>query len=289
MKCFHHNDLDGRAAAVAVLDNFGDYVETCQINYNIPFPFDQIEKTEAVFIVDYSIKPEEMERLLKITKAVTWIDHHKTAIAKYEDFPHKVKGYRSTKYAGCVLTWIYLNKMLPDKLEPTDEQLEEWYKDVPHFLKLIGDYDTWTFAFPETNAFHYGALRYDTEPKSEFWHRCVDRSTVVKVGNEGSIVLQYRDQWAKDYMKSWAYEVEFEGCTGIAANLAQCGSQYFESFEDKYDLMLPFVWDGKQWTVSLYTTREHIDVSEIAKKYGGGGHKGAAGFQCATLPFKPKE
>jgi len=67
MKCFHHNDLDGRAAAVAVLDNFGDYVETCQINYNIPFPFDQIEKTEAVFIVDYSIKPEEMERLLKIT------------------------------------------------------------------------------------------------------------------------------------------------------------------------------------------------------------------------------
>ena len=35
-----------------------------------------------------------------------------------------------------------------------------------------------------------------------------------------------------------------------------------------------------------YIPKKNIDCSEIAKKYGGGGHKQAAGFQCKELPFK---
>ena len=49
--------------------------------------------------------------------------------------------------------------------------------------------------------------------------------------------------------------------------------------------MMPFVFDGSKWTVSIYSTNKNIDCSELAKKYGGGGHKGAAGFQCENLPF----
>ena len=43
---------------------------------------------------------------------------------------------------------------------------------------------------------------------------------------------------------------------------------------------MAFKYDGKikKWVVSLYTTKINIDVSKIAKLYGGGGHKGAAGF-----------
>jgi nanoRNase/pAp phosphatase (c-di-AMP/oligoRNAs hydrolase) len=47
--------------------------------------------------------------------------------------------------------------------------------------------------------------------------------------------------------------------------------------------MMPFQFNGKLWTVSLYTTKEHIDVSQIAKKRGGGGHKQAAGFQVQKI------
>jgi nanoRNase/pAp phosphatase (c-di-AMP/oligoRNAs hydrolase) len=46
---------------------------------------------------------------------------------------------------------------------------------------------------------------------------------------------------------------------------------------------MPFSFDGDEWIISLYS--RNIDVSEIAKKYGGGGHKGAAGFHCKDLPF----
>jgi nanoRNase/pAp phosphatase (c-di-AMP/oligoRNAs hydrolase) len=39
--------------------------------------------------------------------------------------------------------------------------------------------------------------------------------------------------------------------------------------------------DAKRTRVSLRSFHEHVDVSEIAKDFGGGGHKKAAGF---TLP-----
>jgi nanoRNase/pAp phosphatase (c-di-AMP/oligoRNAs hydrolase) len=47
---------------------------------------------------------------------------------------------------------------------------------------------------------------------------------------------------------------------------------------------MPFYFAKNKWVVSLYTTKD-IDVSEIAKKYGGGGHKQAAGFTCDKLPW----
>lgn len=50
-----------------------------------------------------------------------------------------------------------------------------------------------------------------------------------------------------------------------------------------------FYWNGATWTVSLYHAahRKDLDLSAIAVKYGGGGHRGACGFRAAKLPFLP--
>ena len=52
--------------------------------------------------------------------------------------------------------------------------------------------------------------------------------------------------------------------------------------------MMPFAWEPKinKWSVSLYSIDPNIDCGSIAKKHGGGGHPGAAGFQCDSLPFE---
>jgi uncharacterized protein len=52
-------------------------------------------------------------------------------------------------------------------------------------------------------------------------------------------------------------------------------SQTFESLGNRYEIYCAFNFDGKIWNHSLYSTT----VSEICKRFGGGGHKGAAGFQ----------
>ncbi len=70
-------------------------------------------------------------------------------------------------------------------------------------------------------------------------------------------------------------------------NLHMFGSLAFNELMFDYPICIGFVYDGKQYTVGLYS--REIDVSEIAKKYDGGGHKGAAGFVCKELPFKIKK
>ena len=55
---------------------------------------------------------------------------------------------------------------------------------------------------------------------------------------------------------------------------------------EPYDLMITFCRrSDRKWNVSLYSTKADIDCGAIAKSFGGGGHKGAAGFQCTELPF----
>lgn len=112
MKVFYHSDNDGKCAGYWVktlnklTDNFTD--EYIKINYGIEFPFDSIGKNEIVYIVDYSISPEEMDKLLEITSNVIWIDHHKSAIEKYKNYDKDVKGLRYEGIAGCMLTYCYL-------------------------------------------------------------------------------------------------------------------------------------------------------------------------------------
>jgi oligoribonuclease NrnB/cAMP/cGMP phosphodiesterase (DHH superfamily) len=293
MKCFYHNDLDGRCAAwavhawVGIYPNAdgalrGDFIE---INYNKPFPFEIIQPDEQVWIVDYSISPDEMKRLLKITDNVTWIDHHQTAIDKYADFPHEIRGVRQSGEAGCMLTFKYIHWYTARGEGPIDLSASNPRILIPEHVMLVEDWDLWKFRFGDrTREFNAGMSMEDTSPESDIWWKMTGCSKELdQVISNGKVALKYRAQWAKEFMKSWSFPVEFEGHKCIAANLGHCNSSYFDSIDDGYDILMPFIFDGKKWTVSLYS--KTVDVSQIAKKYGGGGHKGASGFQCERLPW----
>jgi oligoribonuclease NrnB/cAMP/cGMP phosphodiesterase (DHH superfamily) len=300
MKCFYHADADGRCAGFWVLakgvfegDELGYFIE---INYGKPFPLDIIQPNEVVYIVDYSIEPEEMIELLKITQNVIWIDHHKTAIEKYADFPYRVKGLRKDGIAGCMLTYCFLNIMC-DSTGEIIRPFDMWMTDsAPMFTKLIADWDVWKFEFgDDTRNFITAFNAYDFAPNSNNWENFINRVDedpnrnmyndhyTMELIHQGAIMRLYRDHWAKEYCRTKGFEVELEGYKAYALNLGLCNSEYFKSIEYKeYDILMPFCFDGKLWVFSLYS--KTIDVSEIAKRYGGGGHRGAAGFQMDYLP-----
>lgn len=297
MKCFYHNDADGKCAGFWVSLNAsivesGPIYEFIEMSYERPFPIDSIAPNEQIYIVDYSISPDEMRELLKITKDVTWIDHHKTAIEKYQGFEHDIRGIRYDGIAGCMLTYCYLRHMTDrgiGEIKPFDISMTE---DAPMFTKLIADWDVWKFEYgDDTRNFITAFNSYNFNPQSREWDRFFKSDPVfgpVAVFNmidEGKIMLKYRDGWAKEYLKRFGFEVNFEGLNCFAVNLGNCNSEYFKSLpEGKYDAFMPFAYNGERWTVSMYS-KTH-DVSDICKKYGGGGHAKAAGFTCKELPFK---
>ncbi|MBI4098648.1 MAG: DHH family phosphoesterase [Candidatus Magasanikbacteria bacterium] len=71
----------------------------------------------------------------------------------------------------------------------------------------------------------------------------------------------------KDYEHYGLAENEVNGISNFLNNLG----------EGKYTLFLKETTDG-QIKGSLRTTRDDVDVAELAKQFGGGGHKKAAGF-----------
>ena len=248
-----------------------------------------IRPDEQVYIVDYSISPEEMRALLIITKNVTWIDHHKTAIDKYENFEYDIRGIRRDGVAACMLTYCYIHHMTErgdGEIKPFDLSMIE---DAPKFTKLIADWDVWAFKYgDDTRNFITGFNSFEFAPEGRDWDKFhTNRSRYLEDGDliwQGQIMNAYRDGWAKSYMDQFGFETEFEGFKFFAANLGLCNSEYFKSLpEGMYDAFMPFAFNGDIFTVSMYS--KTIDVSEIAKKHGGGGHKGAAGFQCKYLPF----
>lgn len=296
MKCFYHKDSDGKCAGfwvalnVGIHDKYNDMPVFQEIDYRTKFPMETIRKDEQVYIVDYSISPDEMRELLNITKDVTWIDHHKTAIEKYKEFEHEIRGVRYDGVSGCMLTYCYIHHMTArgeGKIKPFDISMTE---DAPMFTKLIDDWDVWKFNYgDDTRYFQVAFNAYDFSPCNYTqWDKLLTIENAEKnMIEQGKIMTQYRDNWAKNYMKL-GFETEFEGHKCFAVNLGCCNSDYFKSLpEGEYEILIPFVFDGNVYTVSLYSTT--VDVSEIAKKYGGGGHKGASGFQIKELPFKKLE
>lgn len=277
MKCFYHTDMDGKCAGAIVYWgqnplNKRYELECIPINYKDDFPFDKIQRDEKVYIVDFSLQKDgDWEKLLAITKDIIWIDHHRTAIESAPKEIQDLSGIRLDGVAGCVLTWQYFN---PNR-------------NLPRIVELLGDYDIWAFKFGEdTNRLQAGIRLWETNPEHTNWSEWFkDYEDMHKEIEAGYCALRYRDNCYQSLIKGWSFRSEFEGYKAICCNAGSVSSQLFDSVKEDYDLMMPFVFDGKQWTVSLYTKKD-IDVSEIAKKYGGGGHRQAAGFQCRKLPFK---
>lgn len=266
MKCFYHGDLDGKCSAFWVNKYFDRDIDLREIDYSMAFPFEDIEKDESVWIVDFSIEPEEMKKLLDITKNVVWIDHHKSVIEKYKNLSLVISGIWEIGQAGCELTYKYLY----------DNEI------MPKMTRLIGDWDVWEFEYgDETEYFKMGMEVYNTHPESKIWERVL--SNPKSVIQDGKIVYKFKKNFYKEYVGNYGYEVGFERLSCIVCNIGMVSSKLFESLDKDYDILIKYVFDGNQYIVSLYS--KNVDVSEIAEKYGGGGHEGAAGFQCDELPF----
>lgn len=269
MICIHHNDLDGRCSAAIVKKFAGEKVSFIEADYKDPAPLGKIAG-EDVVIVDFSYKPDVMLNIVELANSVTWIDHHPTA----KDYPYQylsgLRNFEDKKFAGCELTWMFYFPM--DKM--------------PQAVRLIGDYDKWALLMPDSKLFYEGMKLEENGPDAWGWTELLDSSYYQRLGSivaNGRVATAYRDSYCAGLCKSFGYETEIDGNKAYACNMFMFGSGGFGDRFEQYPLCIAYIHDGKQFTVSLYS--ETIDVGAIAKKHGGGGHKGAAGFVCEKLPF----
>lgn len=229
---------------------------------------------------------------------IIWIDHHKSSI---ETHPVEISGYRIDGVAACRLAWQWFVREsdggkdsfgVPYNL-PKKEHFVDRIVGEPWAVRLAGEYDIWDKRDPDAELFQHG-LRSE-ELTQQIWDDLLDENTamsatVVRLLNQGRALQYARTQENASIIKEIGFTIQWEGLTFLCCNAARYNSLLFTAgLLPEHDACFGFKWTGKAWSVSLYHApgKEHHDLSLIAVKHGGGGHRGACGFVTNKLPFMP--
>ena len=129
------------------------------------------------------------------------------------------------------------------------------------------------------------AVRYNPEnlPLDIKWHKAI----AVNLGHTNSKVFD--SVWRKEcpYCKGKGQVPDKGYASAYSEGEHECSPCKGFGYIEPYDLMITFCRrSDRKWNVSLYSTKPEVDCGSIAKSFGGGGHKGASGFQCEDLPFE---
>lgn len=283
---YHRADFDGIFCR-EIAHKFLPDAELIGWDYADPSPRDAVSADDQLYILDLSV-----DSLMDHPKLI-WIDHHKSAIEKYDS---NIRGVRIDGVAACRLTWQWFQHKSPSKQDYIDRTVDE-----PLAVRLAGEYDIWDKRDPRAELFQHGLrsqalgenmwdlMLVNAEEHSDEVADC-GTITVNALLEAGAGIQYARTQENASIIKSAGFTVDFEGLRFIACNHARYNSHLFAAgLQPDHDACLGFNYDGHgKWKVSLYHApgKEQHDLSRIAVKYGGGGHRGACGFTCKELPFK---
>jgi oligoribonuclease NrnB/cAMP/cGMP phosphodiesterase (DHH superfamily) len=277
---YHKDCLDGLGAAYAAYLYYRPLVKREQINlfpvqYGEHLP--KIENNQYVVIVDFSYSREVLTELAQRSHQVIVLDHHKTAQEQLQDLVlpdhpmqavnHVIK-FDMTK-SGAVLAWEHF---FPDQA-------------TPELLLYIQDRDLWQWKLPNSREI---SAALQTYPKTiGYFDWLVNQWTYRKneIITNGELLLKNQQQIVEslakraEITKLWGHEYVpiINSCT----LQSELGEQMIKDHPQAKFAAVYFHPTMKERVFSL-RSRGDFDVSEIARRYGGGGHAAAAGFKVSN-------
>lgn len=268
---YHAECNDGFGGAWAAWKKFGDSADYIPVGHESSLPEGLKEK--EVFFIDIipdGIDEEKFKEIINENKSVVAIDHHKTNEPKMRWF----KEYSfDNNHSGAVLAWEYFYPGKP----------------IPKLLLFIEDGDIWKWEYPESDKFLSVLTLYDYE--FNIWDKIAsdieNQQRLTEYLSKGEIISKY-SQKIIDWLSRTAILVEFEDNKIYSVNApdfikGRIANELAEKFPP---FAIVWVQEKDMISVSLRSWKNDFDVSKIAKKYGGGGHKAAAGFSFpAGQPF----
>ena len=291
---YHRVDMDGHASAAIIAHHFKWQVTFVPYTYGDEINeqwFKQFTSKDMVYVVD--VIPHSIENMIKLTSMVArlnWIDHHKTSYNRYlelkDKFDHKkldVMVEPNSGIAACQLTWKFMQGLTA----------------TPYGIELLGWYDVWDKEYEAVDFFQYGTrkvydinLSVDHPENVKYWDNVFSKGQeqfVHLILNMGVDELERIKNVNIEKMKT-SREGIIELADGSELNCIisdnVSGSMAFESVykSGKHNVMVALKAQLLKGIVivSLYGIEEdipEIDLSEIAKSFGGGGHRYACGFE----------
>tara|TARA_Y100000310_G_scaffold328281_1_gene396180 strand:+ start:8899 stop:9894 length:996 start_codon:yes stop_codon:yes gene_type:complete len=255
---YHQNCTDGFGSAYSAWKLLGNRAEYYACKHGDRPPN---VKGKNVVILDFSFDNGTTKKMIEDSDALLVIDHHKSAMVELHDISNT--HFDMTK-SGAMLSWEFFHPG----------------KEPPKFIKYIQDRDLWKWELEYSKEF---SAAFDMVPfEFEEFEKFEDDSVFDDAVRRGSYVLAYSKTVIKKVCEKAASR-KFEGMSVLVVNASHWMSEIGTRLSPDCDFAMIWFYDHKDKNikVSLRSFHDKVDVSEIAKRFNGGGHKKAGGF---TLP-----
>jgi oligoribonuclease NrnB/cAMP/cGMP phosphodiesterase (DHH superfamily) len=272
----YHGDQDGFCGAWLLHHVFpnAEYVKASYGDRNLFDFIVGISSNKIVFFVDFTFSLlRENYDIAKIAKHVVIMDHHKTAIEKLNNLEcNNVTKILDNSRSGCKMVYDWLIENDPYVPLPCN---------ASSIVSTVCDYDLWTFKLAGTQNIFAAIASYPMTFDS--WNRMCLMSNGALYA-EGAIIERYRATLVDSIIKDNIVMLDLNDEIRIFAvntqnEFAVAGSKLSKLNFNKHKIGATFYFNYDGMIVSLRSPDDGPDVSDIAKKFGGGGHAHAAGFQ----------
>ena len=257
---YHAGCADGFGAAWAAWRALGDRATYLPVQYGEPLP--PIPDGALVTIVDFSYPRDVLLALRDRSLALAVLDHHKSAAEDLAGLPFVTFDMEKS---GCRLAWEFWHP----------------HEEMPRLLAHIEDRDLWRFALGGTREISAWLASWPREFDRWSWGTAQLEEAEGQVCAEGAAILRAQAQHV-EAMANHAGLIDLAGHRVPCANATLFQSDLGQALCARYPAA-PFsatyfdAADGRRvW--SLRTRRDDVDVSAVARGFGGGGHRAAAGF-----------
>ena len=259
---YHAKCRDGFGAAWAAWKKFKGTAEYIGLEHHLPLP--EGLHGHTLYFLDYTPPESDMQKLLKNNERVVVIDHH---VSQEKEAKMAAEFIYDVGHSAAVLAWRYFHPQ----------------KKLPRFLLYVEDGDLWNWKVPGSRELLLATEHVPQEFNQ--WNKLVrdveNPATRRKYIELGKAISGYEHTLIGRIMED-SEEVAFEGHRARAVNTSVIISQTGNAIVRKLGVRVAILWckKGKKIIVSLRSDGT-VDVSKLAKKYGGGGHRAAAGFSFA--------
>jgi uncharacterized protein len=236
-----------------------------------------------VLMVDFSLRTrEENDFLAGYTRSFHILDHHKSAQEVLAGAPYAVF---DMKRSGAGLAWDYLFGF--DSGNTCDichhnEADGHHSGHRPWYVDYVEDRDLWNWALPFSREIcaYLGTLEFTKEAWDTLSDPVFNKGRATDLG---SGALAHINHYVREGVKHAKTGI-FQGyktavLNALYLNCSELGMELAKT----HDVSL--TWFERGDGVIQFSLRSigDIDVSAIAKVFGGGGHKNAAGFQASIV------
>lgn len=234
-----------------------------------------------VYMVDFSYKKPVLIEMAKQAKAITILDHHKTAKEALEN----ITVDEEIQNSGCIVKVIFDMEKSGARL--AWEFFHPFERTASYLIDHVEDRDLWRFVWKETQSIcaYLFSQPYDFQKWSDIAFELTIPYSRGKIIENGQAILDKQAKDTEELLQN-KFRIKIDGFKVWTVNLPYTFSSDADHILDENEpFASTFYFDGKDYIFSLRSRDGGEDVSAIAKKFGGGGHFHAAGFKVGFFNF----